>query len=57
VSAAAFVVGRRDAVDATAAALMVGLTLSWGLNYVAAKISYASYDSPRRRIPGEVPDA
>ncbi|WP_244440015.1 DMT family transporter [Mesorhizobium metallidurans] len=23
---------------------MVGLTLSWGLNYVAAKISYAGYD-------------
>ncbi|PDQ18757.1 EamA family transporter [Mesorhizobium sanjuanii] len=27
-----------------AAAIMVGLTLSWGLNYVAAKISYAGYD-------------
>ncbi|TGS53888.1 EamA/RhaT family transporter, partial [Mesorhizobium sp. M3A.F.Ca.ET.201.01.1.1] len=26
---------RRDAVDMTAAAIMVGLTLSWGLNYVA----------------------
>jgi drug/metabolite transporter (DMT)-like permease len=36
--------GRRDAVDMAAAALMVGLTLSWGLNYVAAKISYAGYD-------------
>jgi drug/metabolite transporter (DMT)-like permease len=35
---------RRDAVDLTAAAIMVGLTLSWGLNYVAAKISYAGYD-------------
>lgn len=35
---------RRDAVDMTAAAIMVGLTLSWGLNYVAAKISYAGYD-------------
>ncbi|WP_292491837.1 DMT family transporter [Mesorhizobium sp.] len=28
----------------TAAAIMVGLTLSWGLNYVAAKVSYAGYD-------------
>ena len=36
--------GRRDAVDMAAAAIMVGLTLSWGLNYVAAKISYAGYD-------------
>ncbi|WP_051070893.1 DMT family transporter [Mesorhizobium sp. STM 4661] len=27
-----------------AAGIMVGLTLSWGLNYVAAKISYAGYD-------------
>ncbi|RWE78345.1 DMT family transporter [Mesorhizobium sp.] len=27
-----------------AAAIMVGLTFSWGLNYVAAKISYAGYD-------------
>lgn len=35
---------RCDAVDMTAAAIMVGLTLSWGLNYVAAKVSYAGYD-------------
>lgn len=35
---------RRDVIDAGAAALMVGLTFSWGLNYVAAKISYAGYD-------------
>jgi drug/metabolite transporter (DMT)-like permease len=35
---------RRDTVDMAAAAIMVGLTLSWGLNYVAAKISYAGYD-------------
>ncbi|WP_189435223.1 EamA family transporter, partial [Mesorhizobium sp. M1E.F.Ca.ET.041.01.1.1] len=28
----------------TAAAIMVGLTLSWGMNYVAAKVSYAGYD-------------
>ena len=33
-----------DAVDTAAAAIMVGLTLSWGLNYVAAKVSYAGYD-------------
>lgn len=35
---------RRDAIDLAAAAIMVGLTFSWGLNYVAAKISYAGYD-------------
>lgn len=35
---------RYDAIDATAAALMVGITFSWGLNYVAAKISYAGFD-------------
>lgn len=35
---------RRDAVDMAAAVIMVGLTFSWGLNYVAAKISYAGYD-------------
>jgi drug/metabolite transporter (DMT)-like permease len=35
---------RRDAVDMAAAAIMVGLTFSWGLNYVAAKVSYAGYD-------------
>ena len=34
----------RDAIDTTAAVLMVGLTFSWGLNYVAAKLSYAGYD-------------
>src|SRR3569832_2526466 len=38
------VLDRRDAVDMAAAAIMVGLTFSWGLNYVAAKISYAGYD-------------
>ncbi|UCI05818.1 DMT family transporter [Mesorhizobium sp. B1-1-8] len=43
-SSAADTLDRRDAVDMTAAAVMVGLTLSWGLNYVAAKISYAGYD-------------
>jgi hypothetical protein len=31
--------GRRDAVDIAAAAIMVGLTFSWGLNGVAAKLS------------------
>ncbi len=41
---AAVTAGRHDAIDATAAALMVLLTLSWGLNYVAAKISYTGYD-------------
>jgi len=35
---------RRDTVDLAAAAIMVGLTFSWGLNYVAAKISYVGYD-------------
>jgi drug/metabolite transporter (DMT)-like permease len=35
---------RRQTVDIAAAAMMVGLTFSWGLNYVAAKISYAGYD-------------
>lgn len=37
-------IGRRDSIDAAAAAIMVGLTFSWGLNYVAAKISYAGFD-------------
>ena len=35
---------RRSTVDAAAAAIMLGLTFSWGLNGVAAKISYISYD-------------
>lgn len=43
-SGAADALDRRDAVDMAAAAIMVGLTFSWGLNYVAAKISYAGYD-------------
>ncbi|AZN99967.1 DMT family transporter [Mesorhizobium sp. M9A.F.Ca.ET.002.03.1.2] len=34
----------RSSIDAAAAAIMVGLTFSWGLNYVAAKVSYAGYD-------------
>ncbi len=36
--------GRRDEIDAAASAIMVGLTLSWGLNYVAAKMSYTGFD-------------
>lgn len=34
---------RREAVDAFAAALMVGLTFSWGLNQVAIKLSTVGY--------------
>lgn len=37
-------IDRRGSVDLAAAAMMVGLTFSWGLNGVAAKISYAGYD-------------
>jgi drug/metabolite transporter (DMT)-like permease len=37
-------IDRRDSIDMAAAAIMVGLTFSWGLNGVAAKISYAGYD-------------
>ena len=43
-SGAADALDRRDAIDMAAAAIMVGLTFSWGLNYVAAKISYAGFD-------------
>jgi drug/metabolite transporter (DMT)-like permease len=35
---------RRDAVDTAAAVMMLGLTFSWGLNYVAAKVSYGGFD-------------
>lgn len=35
---------KRDTVGIAAAAIMVGVTFSWGLNYVAAKISYGGYD-------------
>ncbi|WP_425359525.1 DMT family transporter [Borborobacter arsenicus] len=35
---------RREAVDAFAAAIMIGLTFSWGLNGVAAKLSYGGYN-------------
>jgi drug/metabolite transporter (DMT)-like permease len=43
VSGAADTFDRRDAVDIAAAAIMVGLTFSWGLNGVAAKLSYAGF--------------
>jgi hypothetical protein len=36
-------VGRRDAIDTFAVAMMIGLTLSWGLNGVAAKLSNSGY--------------
>jgi drug/metabolite transporter (DMT)-like permease len=35
---------RRHAVDLAAAAIMLGLTFSWGVNGVAAKVSYAGFD-------------
>ncbi|MCX7305676.1 MAG: DMT family transporter [Hyphomicrobiales bacterium] len=34
---------RRDAVDAFAVAMMIGLTISWGLNGVAAKLTTTGY--------------
>ena len=40
----AVAIDRRSSVDMAAAAIMVGLTFSWGLNGVAAKISYAGYN-------------
>ena len=43
-SAAAGTFDRRDAVDATAVALMIGLTFSWGLNGVAAKLANAGFN-------------
>ncbi len=42
-SGAAGAFDRRDAVDMAAVAIMIGLTFSWGLNGVAAKISYAGF--------------
>jgi drug/metabolite transporter (DMT)-like permease len=44
VSAAAEADVRRDAIDATAALIMIGLTFSWGLNQVAVKVSTLGYD-------------
>lgn len=35
---------RRESVDAFAAAVMIGLTFAWGLNGVAAKLSYGDYN-------------
>lgn len=35
---------RRDAIDAVAVALMIGLTFSWGLNSVAAKITNTGFN-------------
>ncbi len=35
---------RRDTVDTLAVCMMIGLTLSWGLNGVAAKLSNTGYD-------------
>jgi drug/metabolite transporter (DMT)-like permease len=43
-SSTAGALDRRDAVDTAAALIMVGLTFSWGLNYVAAKLSYIGFD-------------
>lgn len=40
---AATAVDRRDAIDAFAAVMMIVLTLSWGLNGVAAKLSNTGY--------------
>jgi len=34
---------RRDAVDGLAVAMMIGLTMSWGLNGVAAKLTMSGY--------------
>ena len=43
-SAAAGTLDRRDTVDAVAVALMIGLTFSWGLNGVAAKLANAGFN-------------
>jgi drug/metabolite transporter (DMT)-like permease len=43
-SAAVATLGRRDAIDAAAVLAMLGLTMSWGLNGVAAKLSNSGYD-------------
>jgi drug/metabolite transporter (DMT)-like permease len=43
-SAAVGTFDRRDAVDAAAVALMIGLTFSWGLNGVAAKLANAGFN-------------
>jgi drug/metabolite transporter (DMT)-like permease len=43
-TAAAAGFDKRDAIDTVAALTMLGLTLSWGLNGVAAKLSNLGYD-------------
>jgi len=43
-SGAAVTFDRRNAIDAAAVAIMIGLTFSWGLNGVAAKISNTGYN-------------
>ena len=43
-SAAVAGIDRRHAIDAAAVLIMLGLTLSWGLNGVAAKLSNGGYD-------------
>lgn len=43
-SAAVSSYDRRDAIDAVAVLTMLGLTLSWGLNGVVAKLSNGGYD-------------
>ena len=42
---------RRDAIDTLAVLGMLGLTLSWGLNGVAAKLSNAGYDPVKSFTP------
>jgi drug/metabolite transporter (DMT)-like permease len=44
VSAAVATAGSRNSIDLAAAAMMLGLTFSWGVNSVAAKVSYTGYD-------------
>jgi drug/metabolite transporter (DMT)-like permease len=43
VSTATPVLDRRDAIDTVAVLVMIGLTLSWGLNGIAAKLSNTGY--------------
>lgn len=38
------VLDRREAIDTAATLIMIGVTFSWGLNYVAAKLSYIGFD-------------
>lgn len=43
-SAATGTDGQREAMDATAAMMMVAITFCWGLNQVAVKVSTIGYD-------------